>query len=381
MQMGASRLGMLGIALVAASCGAKTGLLIPDAELPEDAGMDAPMDSGIDSGICMPEPIALERRGAQVFFAIDRSNSMNNNLAGGDATPFDPSRWDVLGRVLGEVLLADEDPLLELGAKFYPGVDSMGAETPEEACVVDPGVDVRPARNNARRVLSFFESTLPAGGTPTASALEEIRAFYGSRPAPGIPRFVVLATDGGPNCNPDTGVPPARCVCTGTPRDRFCDPVSPFAPYNCLDDARSIEVVRALFEDLGVPVYVIGIDDPSRPDLADVLDEMALAGGRPREGAGRRFYSVRDTDDLSGALTTITESIARCVFDLEPVPTADATVELRVDGVFIPRDATRTEGWDFTAPDRSEVTLFGGACARVTETGGTVTADILCEAE
>lgn len=54
MRMGASRLGMLGIALVAASCGAKTGLLIPDAELPEDAGMDAPMDSGIDSGICMP---------------------------------------------------------------------------------------------------------------------------------------------------------------------------------------------------------------------------------------------------------------------------------------------------------------------------------------
>lgn len=368
--------------LLNTSCGAKTGLLIPDADLPEDAGMDAPMDSGPDAQVCMPQPIALERRGAQVFLAIDRSNSMENNLAGGDPTPFEPSRWEVLGQVLGEVLLADEDPLLELGAKFYPGVDSMGSRTPEEACFVDTGVDVTPARGNAARVLSFFDTTLPAGGTPTAAALEEVRAFYESRPAPGIPRFVVLATDGGPNCNPDTGVPPSRCVCTGTPRDRFCDPASPFAPYNCLDDVRSVEVVRALFEDLGVPVYVIGIDDPSRPDLADVLDEMAVAGGRPRDdGDGRRFYSVRDIDDLSGALTTITESIARCVFDLDPVPPADATVELRVDGVFIPQDRTRTEGWDFTRPDRREVTLFGGACARVTETGGTVTADILCDEE
>ena len=43
------------------------------------------------------------------------------------------------------------------------------------------------------------------------------------------------------------------------------------------------------------------------------------------------------------------------------------------------RDGTRTEGWDFTASDRSEITLFGGACARATDTGGDVVATILCD--
>lgn len=361
-------------------CGAKTGLLIPDSG--PDAGMDAAMDAGVDTGVCMPEELALERRGAQVIFAIDRSNSMDDTIDGQHRDPGDPrpSRWDILGTTLGTVL-ADADPLLEIGAKFFPAVQIEGRDTtPEEACSVDPGIDIPPARSNVPALLAVFARTGPGGGTPTASALGEVQAFFERRPAFGVPRFVVLATDGGPNCNPDTGVPPDRCVCTGPPPT--CNDSPMFGPYNCLDEGSTLPVIEGIFTTFEAPVYVIGLDDPMRPDLADVLDRMAVAGGRPRDIPGeRRFYSVRRTEDLRGALTAITESIARCVFNVSPTPRPDATVEVRIDDVLVARDGTRTEGWDFTSPDRSELTLFGGACARVTATDGTVTAEILCEPE
>ena len=377
----ALRAAWIAAALAFAGCGAKTGLLIPDSG--PDAGMDAAMDAGVDTGVCMPEELVLERRGAQVIFAVDRSNSMDDTIDGERRDPAGdprPSRWDILGTTLGTVL-TDADPLLDIGAKFFPGVVREGPDvTPEEACSVDPGIDLPPARGNVPALLATFARTGPGGGTPTAPALEEVRAFFERRPAFGVPRFVVLATDGGPNCNPDTGVPPDRCVCTGPPTTCTDNPT--FGPYNCLDEPSTLPVIEGIFSTFDAPVYVIGMDDPTRPDLADVLDRMAVAGGRPRDVPGeRRFYSVRRTEDLRGALTTITESIARCVFNVAPIPRPAATVEVRIDGVLVARDGTRSEGWDFSNPDRSELTLFGGACGRVTATDGTVTAEILCEAE
>ena len=356
-------------------CGAKTGLLIPDADLPFDAGMDAGTDAGIDAPICMPQPIALSRRGAQVMFVLDRSNSMDDTLQGDDREPDDPrpSRWDEVGRALSDVLRGG-DPLLEVGAKIYPNVPDM-IGSPEDACMVASGIDLAPGPGRVERFLDLIMSTVPAGGTPTASALGSVERFYTSRPAVGVPRFVVLATDGGPNCNPDPMPGPPECVCTGAP-ENCLDPR--FGPFNCLDEGSTIDVIRRL-NDLSIPVYVIGINDPTRPDLADVLDRMADAGGRPRATPGeRRFYSVGRRDELEGALMTITSTIARCVFELDPVPPADATLAVAMDGLLIPQDGTRTEGWDFTAPDRSEITLFGGACARVTGSGAMVTAEISC---
>ncbi|MCB9597451.1 MAG: VWA domain-containing protein [Sandaracinaceae bacterium] len=364
-------------ALALAGCGAKTGLLIPDADLPYDAGMDGGYDAGIDAPICMPQPVALQRRGAQIMFVLDRSNSMDDTLQGENREPGDPrpSRWDVLGTTL-EAVLMGADPLLEMGAKIYPAVLDM-VNTPAEACMVEPGIDITPARGRIPRLVRLFQTTAPGGGTPTADALNEVETFFMNRPAPGVPRFVVLATDGGPNCHPDPSIPTSECLCTGGPGACTADP--DFGPYNCIDETRTLDVIRRLSAS-GIPVYVIGIDDPMRRDLADVLDRMAIAGERPRDVPGeRRFYSVGDRTDLEEALTTITDTIARCVFELDPTPTLDATLEVSVDGTILAQDGTRTEGWDFTAPDRTEITLFGGACERVTTSGGRVTAEILCD--
>lgn len=364
----AQRIGVAFFALLLAGCGAKTGLFIPDASRNPDGGTDA----GMDAGMCVPRPLALNRRGAEILFVVDRSNSMKDTLDGRDPLPGELARWDLLAQTLEEVL-GDADPLLEIGAEFYPRV-SVNAATPEEACSVDTGIDLTPGRGRTDDLLRFFTDTQPGGGTPTALALEEARGFFERRPDADRPRFVVLATDGGPNCNPDTGVPHDACICTGVPEMCAVDPL--FGPYNCLDDVRTLHVIRTLFDALDVPVYVIGMDDPTRPDLAAVLDRMAIAGGRPREDPGeRRFYSIRRPDDLRGALTTITESISRCVFNISP-PSDGELVEVHVAGMPVPRDVARAEGWDFTA-SRTEITLFGGACEQVAE-GAEVTAVRTC---
>lgn len=367
--------------LALSACGAKTGLLVPDADVPMDAPPDAfePMDAGPDTNVCVPDGLSLIRRGAQVLFVIDRSNSMAGTLQGEEPGPGEQSRWELVAVALEEALRESDDEM-EVGAEFYPQTLPDRRVTAEEACTVETGVDLIPDLNNVDSLLRFFGETSPRGGTPTAEALLEASEFYERRGRTPLPRFVVLATDGGPNCNPDTGVPADECLCTGRPEDCLAPDIG---PYNCIDEARTLEVIGRLFREQEIPVYVIGIDDPGRPDLADVLDRMALAGGVPREDGPRRFYRVREPVDLRDALNRITDTISRCVFTLVPPPRAGVLDSLRVfiDSTTIARDRSRSEGWDFTAADNSEISLFGGACERATASGGEVEVVITCPDE
>ncbi|MGF1467289.1 MAG: hypothetical protein ACFCGT_14275 [Sandaracinaceae bacterium] len=368
-------LSVLAAAPALVGCGAKTGLHLPDAELPDDAGQDAGLDEG---PICRPAPLPLDQRGAEVLFVIDRSNSMNNSLDGDpNPLPGEPRRWDLLADALA-FALSDTNMLLAVGGAFYPTfVESP--QGPEEACEVESRVDLAPARGNADRLLEVFTTTGPAGGTPTAEGLRSALRYFDRNPSVDVPRFVVLATDGGPNCNPEVVEPTGVCeVCTGEPR--LCDPnvVGEFWAYNCLDEERTLAVIGDLAVDRSIPVYVIGIDDPNRADLADVLDRMAVRGGRPRDVPGERlFYSVREPEDLRGALDEITGSIALCTFTLSGAPAPEDRVEVAFGDEPVARDTTRIEGWDFTAPDRSEITLYGGACARAS-TGEMPAAVVAC---
>ena len=301
---------LIALLALAAGCGAKTGLLVPDAS--SDADVEA--DAHSDSDVCLPQPVLIDRRRAEVIFVIDRSTSMLWNLEGDVAGPGETSRWEILRAALEDVL-DDTEHLLEYGAKFFPLEIGPGEEVdPETACTNDPGVDLRPAPENLSALLRFFETTTPVGGTPTATALSETGGFLEDNSRDGVAQFIVLATDGGPNCNPAAQV--EDCTCTGPPE--YClDPSGGF--FNCLDDERTLAVIESIFADRGVPVFVIGIENPLRPDLADFLDEMAVEGGRPRpDDGGRRFYNVRREGDLHDALDAVSGSIARCLFTVSP---------------------------------------------------------------
>lgn len=358
-------LALFALASSAAGCGARTGLTIPE----YDAGLDAPIDAGTDAPdappVCVPGEFPLVPTSADVVFTIDRSGSMRLTIDGVEDAPPELWRWAILRDSLAGAF-ATLDPRVRVGAKFYPDpIDvTLPDVPPEVACLTSGGIDVPISATGAARVLEIFDSTEALGGTPTALALAESARALRASTSPR--RFVVLATDGGPNCN--SGLAPP-CICTSRPED--C--LAPDGHWSCLDDSRTLEVIRATFGS-GIPVFVVGIEDPRRPDLAMVLDAMAVAGGRPREGTTRRFYSVRTAAELREALDVITSSISQCGFVSPSVPTDEGTFSLTIDGDVVPRG--ELDGWAWTDRPRGELELFGAWCERAQRPGAEVVAII-----
>ena len=215
----------------------------------------------------------------------------------GNLPPGVLSRWDTLRDALFQTI-TPFDNAIAMGAKFYPR-GAAGPDEPapaDEACRTDVGVGIAPARGNAREHHQRLRHDEPARRhadrrRPSASPRSTSPARAASRARS------IVATDGAPNCNGD--LDQTRCICTlrrpATARTR------PGGEYNCLDDTRTIDVVRDVFENQKIPVYVIGIGSTERPEFLKVLDDMAVAGGRPR-ATTPRHYNVQTSAELKTAL-------------------------------------------------------------------------------
>ncbi len=347
--MRSGALAMFGCGLLVASCGAKTGLRIPEYHV-DAAGIDAPNDAGTDAPMCVPDHFPLTPDTAELMLVIDRSASMRLTLAGEPDMPQDQWRWTILRTALSDALTSI-DPRVFVGAKFFPDPITSPMPTTEQACSAISPVDVLPGPGTAPRIVSLFTSTDPNGGTPTAVAL---RGAAMGLAASGPRRFMLLATDGAPNCNPDTGVPQDVCMCTSPPM--ACQATRP-GPFSCLDDVRTLSTLRDLLGQ-GIPTYVVGIEGP---EFQDVLDRMAEAGGRPRMVPGEReFYSVRSAAQLHQALMDITGSISACGFTTPALPTVDARFAIEIDGAAVPQDPMN--GWTWVDRSTGALELHGSAC-------------------
>jgi hypothetical protein len=287
---------------------------------------------------------------------------MRFSVAGQDPPPpGESSRWETLRAALAQTI-SPFDAQIAMGAKFFPEVvpeDALG--DPVQACRTDDGVGIAPARGHAAQILGVFAQTEPRGGTPSADALR-IAAddLLQSR---GVARTMVLATDGAPNCNP--GLDRASCVCTSpTPNDVCAYAID--GQYICLDDARTVTQIGTIFQTQKIPVYVIGIGGLEKPEFHQVLDAMAVAGGRPLPGASK-YYNVQSSSDLTTALTAIRDSVTGCTYLTPSAPTDPNAISIDIDSQSIPRDPSHLNGWDWVDQTYGEIAFFGAACAA---TGG-----------
>lgn len=371
----------IAVSLVAlANCGSRTGLfidlpdLLPDAQadvdVPDvradvvndvqpdvfpDVRLDAPDDGPV---ACVPGTFTFTLATPQLMFVLDRSGSMKYLLTSNvEAKPGEPSRWTTLRDSLTQTLLPFTDQIA-MGARFFPAANADGFD-PVQACIQDPpGGSITPKLGNAQSILNVFGSTSPIGGTPSAIALQQAALEVSASRA--VARAMVIATDGAPNCNANLNG--ATCTCTSSSPDGCTGATG---GTNCLDDTRTVTTIKDIFTNQRIPVFVVGIGVTS--GFANVLDQMAIAGGRPRAGFPK-YYAADTPAELTDAFTVVRDSVAKCSYITPSSPNDPDSIDVTVNGQPIGRDPTHADGWDWIDQAYGHLQLYGNACNLATQT-------------
>lgn len=351
--------GGAGDASVSGDSGANDGTTGPDASSRRDAVTT--VDSGMQG--CNPKDFVLQKAPPPlVYLVVDRSGSMLEPGANPPAT-----KWDELVAAVDAVLTQFEDQI-QFGLLMYP--------TGDECATSGPQVPV--GLGNRLAVLAHLSESNPAGGTPTAAALTNATHALDALGNTESERFVILATDGGPNCNYSLSADPS-CQCSLSDQNYCCTnyPNSQcyFGQY-CLDDAHTVEVISNLHQS-GIDTFVIGLAGTAQ--FAETLDAMADAGGRAQAGP-THYYDASDQTALTAALTDIAGSVISCRIDLEEAPQYPDLVHIYMDGSEVPRDPGN--GWDYTDSSNTAIELYGEACERLKDGDDhVITATFACEVE
>jgi hypothetical protein len=293
---------------------------------PEAGASSGPPDAGADRA-CGQSTFKLERRPAELMLVLDRSGSMNDPAGLGANT-----KWTDVTAALDETMLKT-DATVQWGVKLFPSDDVP--------CHVAEGVESPSAPHNYSAVTGQIAKATPSGdGTPTTLAIQQAVAYVTAHPSPN-PRYLVVATDGEPNCRVDGGRVGAR------------------------DEPGAIMAVADALR-AGLKTFVIGV--ATGPDAGTTLDQMASAGGMPRNGTPL-YYPVTSRADLVAALDVITALVTDCNFPLATPPPSPDDVAVDVGGTRVSRDPGHTNGWDY-GPGGTSVQLHGAACQRVKESAG-----------
>jgi hypothetical protein len=357
--------------LVLAGCGGdddENGNAAGDGSDPfGNANPDVPIVTTPDGGglldMCGAEPFVATETKVNLLLVIDKSASMLDTPQG-----FDADKWISMKRSLGTAL-ASVQGSLSLGLLLYP---SEGCDVP-----ADVAVDIAEGAQALPDVDAALDDAAPAGGTPTAKALQRALAYFQSGGGANLPgdKYVLLATDGGPNCNPDLGCEATECtsnidgICPPGIAN-CCDPAVGGSGDACLDDTGTASAIEALY-DAQVPTFVVGI--PGTEQYAGTLDSLANAGGRPNPDAPPRYYAVTAQGDEPGGLTDVLSNIAAslirsCRLQLGETPPSLDKLNVRVDGKLVPQ--TADDGWAIdVGTDPPTIELLGETCDRVEQRG------------
>jgi hypothetical protein len=281
-----------------------------------DAG--GPTGPSADGPNCGLERFAVERLPPDVLIVLDKSTSMLDFAKGilGCLLLQCNSKWTDMTSALKSTVTATQGTV-SWGLKLFPS---------DSSCGVTDAVTAPVAPNNASAVNDAIDANKPSGSTPTRLALESGGRYLMGLTTPN-PRFVVLATDGQPNCaGQNSGA----------------------------DDMATIAAVASLAS-AGIPVFVIGVGIGADADAT--LSAMATAGGKPRQ-ASPTYYPVATSADLSAALSAIGGQIVSCTLPIKEPP--DPTnIAVDADGMRVPRSPT--EGWDYGANGKT-IQLSGTWC-------------------
>jgi hypothetical protein len=306
-------------------------------------------DATHDGAVCGEAEFNVAREIVDMLIILDRSNSMNNGI------PFLlPGTWENCGNAINAVTAA-MDLQIWFGLFVFPS--SVGSLTCDPFNQTSPGVcaapngPVVPVKSAAGATIKGALAALaPCGGTPTAKTLVAAKTYLQSLTDTHT-RYVLLATDGGPNCNDSLNV--STCNCPGGGCQVGGDCLDDTATYAALDDLCAA----------GIKTYIMGLSSDST--LQGVLQKMA------QHGCTTTPYSPTDATSIQKAFGDISTVIATCSFDVDCTKVPDAKkVNFYFDGKVVPNDPGHTAGWDWSEAcvnktGTGKVEFFGADCTSI----------------
>jgi hypothetical protein len=362
------------------------------------------LDAGIDAGPVGDggyREITWKPLYPNVMLVIDRSGSMvepidescqcdNPNSQPTCCTlnhlcfsPFDPNspndcKWKDLIQVLtnpNSGLLPNYQAKIRFGLTIFPSNANCGSGS----------VSIEPEENNGAAIAGALNAMGPNGGTPTADTLNQVGADT-TLTDPLRSDFVLLITDGEPNCNTakaaecdaccqnnslcsgpvnangtsmfcNAGVDPMT-LCSGTPPS--CDGTF------CLDGDGTVAAVTSL-RMKNVLTAVLGLgSEAASPDAYAVLNAAANAGGAPNPAGPPSFYPAGSATQLASFIGAIAAAVPECKFLLgQDVPPKQLVVLL--DGSPVAADPQNGYVYD----ESHLLVTFEGATCRIASDGKT----------
>ncbi|HVU51129.1 MAG TPA: vWA domain-containing protein [Polyangia bacterium] len=314
----ANHTGTTGQSSGAAGSGSGTGTAAGNGSNPTPDGVN-----------CGATQVGLQNVPPDLLIVLDKSGSMANDLndmkcARGAACE---TKWaDTTAAI--NMVVGQTDMTIRWGLKYFAN---------NGTCGVTPGAAVPIGANNGAAIMASIAMTNPGSSTPTRLAVQSGADYLMTVMDPN-PKYILLATDGEPNCAPGQA--------------------------NDADDSAGAVAAVMAAATAGIPVFVVGVGNVA-PAIA-TLNMLADAGGRPQAGA-THYYPVGSTADLVKVLGTIGDMIASCSFGLGQAPPVPNNVGVYGNGeasMKIPRDTTHMNGWDYGA-GMTSIVLYGAACDSV----------------
>ena len=271
-------------------------------------------------------PIKLVKKGnvPDLHLVVDRSGSM--------MTPIDifnwakGTKWDVMRKTI--TFLVDQyKGNIRFGLTLFPGDNSCKAGK----------IDVPLQTGNVPAIKSKLATTWPNGNTPTHTSLAKVKLYLDSVPKTKGPRFVLLATDGMPNCGAD-------------PSD---------------DTSKQALAEVQKLAAAGTKVFVVGFGSIVAANPGH-LNKLAQAGGKPNPKGPNKFYPATNEKELKAALLVIAGGIIPppCTYKLNSKPPDPTKVTVTFDGKPVPRSLSSKDGWNYSGGG-NEISFYGSACKKL----------------
>ena len=189
----------------------------------------------------------------------------------------------------------------------------------DNMCGVNATPNVAIAANDYTAISQAYANSTPGSYTPTRTAVDAAAAYM-ETVTDTNPKYLLLATDGLPNCIPgDSNVGD--------------------------DDSAGAKTAVMNAATAGFKTFVVGIGNTNG---VATLNQLAMAGGEAQVGSadGNSFYEVNSTADLVTALNKIVGMVASCTIPLTGV---NGTLEKVAVSA---KDASRQHGRGHAGPDQ-----------------------------